>query len=218
MESANTCTNKKQVEARTSWTPNVGDRKMQTVIIVTGTPGTGKTTCARELAKTIGANYLNVTQHVSKHRLYRGVDRERRTKIMDVPKTRASLKRELGTMHGFSVVDTHIPEEIISREMVKQVFVLRCHPRILEGRLRDKRWKANKIRENVLAEIVDSCLSAGVKYFGWRKVIQIDTSRRNIRGCVASAKRSILGEPMKRIKIDWISKLEREGLLDRYLK
>ncbi len=191
---------------------------MQTVIIVTGTPGTGKTTFARALAKTIGANYVNVTQHVSKHRLYRGIDRERRTTILDVPKTRASLKRELGAMSGLSVVDTHIPEEIISREIVKHVFVLRCHPRILENRLRGKKWKANKIRENVLAEVVDSCLSAGVKYFGWRKVIQIDTSRSNLPNCVASAKRFILGEPKKRIKIDWISKLEKEGLLDRYLK
>jgi adenylate kinase len=191
---------------------------MQTVIIVTGTPGTGKTTFAKALAKTIGANYVNITRYVSKHSLYRGVDRERRTRIIDVSKTRASLKRELGTMHGLSVVDTHIPEEIIPREMVKQVFVLRCHPRILEGRLRRRRWKANKIRENVLAEVVDSCLSAGVKYFGWRRVIQIDTSRRNTQDCVASAKMSILGEPTKRIKIDWISKLEREGLLDCYLK
>jgi len=207
-----------QEEGRTGWTRNLGDRKMQTVIIVPGTPGTGKTTFAKALAKTIRANYVNITRHVSKHRLYRGVDRERRTRIIDVPKTRASLKRELGTMHGLSVVDTHIPEEIIPREIVKQVFVLRCHPRILEGRLRRRRWKASKIRENVLAEVVDSCLSAGVKYFGWRRVIQIDTSRRNTRGCVASAKMSILGEPTKRIKIDWISKLEREGLLDRYLK
>lgn len=191
---------------------------MQTIIIVTGTPGTGKTTFAKALAKSIGASYVNVTQHVSKHKLYRGVDRERRTKIMDVPKTRASLKRELRTMHTLSVIDTHIPEEIISRGMVRQVFVLRCHPKILEDRLRSKRWKASKIRENVLSELIDSCLSAGVKHFGWRKVVQIDTSRRNLRGCLVSAKRSISGEPTKRIKIDWISKLEREGLLDRYLK
>jgi len=191
---------------------------MQTIIIVTGTPGTGKTTFAKALAKTIGANYVNVTRHVLKHKLYRGVDPERRTRIMDVPKTRASLKQELGTTHVLSVVDTHIPEEIISRGSVKQVFVLRCDPRILESRLRRKGWKASKIRENVLAEIVDSCLSAGVKNFGWQKVIQIDTSHRTPLGCVASAKRSILGKPTKMIKIDWISKLEREGMLDRYLK
>ena len=191
---------------------------MPTVIVVTGTPGTGKTTFARELAKTIGANYVNVTQHVSKRKLFSGIDRERRTMIVNLPKARASLKRELGTMRVLNVVDTHIPEEILPRELVKKVFVLRCHPRILESRLRGKRWKASKIRENALAEIIDSCLSEAVKHFGWRKVIQIDTSCRKVRSCVASAKRSISGEPAKEIKIDWISKLEQEGLLDRYLK
>jgi adenylate kinase len=185
---------------------------------VTGTPGTGKTTLAKALAKSIGANYVNVTQHVSKRKLYSGFDRERRTRILDVPRTRTSLRRELGTNRALSVIDTHIPEEILSREMVKQVLVLRCHPGILERRLRNRGWKASKIRENVLAEIVDSCLSAAAKYFGRRKVIQIDTSRRKVQDCVDSAKRSVSGKYTVKIGIDWISTLEREGLLDRYLK
>jgi adenylate kinase len=191
---------------------------LRPVIVVSGTPGTGKTTFAKALAKSIGANYVNVTQHVSKHKLYRGVDQERRTRILDVPRTRASLRSELGTNHVLSVIDTHIPEEILSREIVKQVLVLRCHPKILEHRLRNRRWKASKIRENVLAEIVDSCLSAAVKYFGRRKVVQIDTSRRKVQECVDLAKRSLSGKSSGRTGVDWISKLEREGLLDRYLK
>ena len=191
---------------------------MGKVIIVTGTPGTGKTTFARALAKATGTDYVNVTQYVSKHKLYLGVDRERRTKIMDLEKTSASLRRELRTLRAPVVLDTHVPEGIIPREMVKQVFVLRCHPRILEGRLRAKKWPSSKISENLLAEIVDSCLAAAVKQCGWRKVIQIDTSLISMRGCAALAKKTIQGKLPRGIKIDWISKLENEGLLDRYLK
>ena len=191
--------------------------KMGKVIVVTGTPGTGKTTLAIELAKDIGANYLNVTEYVSKHVLQSRTDPERRTKVVDVAKTRASLKREFKTVRGSSVVDTHIPDAIIPKEIVRRVFVLRCHPMILEGRLRRKKWRANKIRENVLAEIVDSCLSAAVKYYGWRKVVQIETSRRSVRSCVGLAKRRLQPKPIRRIEIDWISKLDKEGLLDRYI-
>lgn len=192
--------------------------KLRNVIIVTGTPGTGKTALSRALARALGARYINLTQFVSKRKLYSEIDRERRTKIMDVARTRSSLRRELRAMSGPVVVDTHTPEGIVPGEMVRQVFVLRCHPKVLEARLRAKKWKANKIRENVLAEIVDSCLTAAVKQYGWRRVIQLDTSRRSVPRSVGMVRSSIRGKPGRRLNINWLARLEKEGLLDRYLK
>jgi len=192
--------------------------KLSEVIVVTGTPGTGKTTFSKELAKSIGAGYLNLTQYVSKHKLYSGIDRTRRTKIVNMAKTRTSLRKELAGMRGTLVVDSHIPEGIIPKQMVRWVFVLRCHPTVLEGRLRGKKWKPTKVRENVLAEIVDSCLASAVKYYGWRKVIQLDTSSGDMRRCVALAQRSMRGRLARRVSFDWLAKLEKQGLLDRYLK
>ena len=191
---------------------------MRNVIIVTGTPGTGKTALSRALAKALGARYINLTQFVFERKLHSGIDRERRTKIMDLARTRSSLRRELRAVTGPVVVDTHTPEGIVPREMVRQVFVLRCHPKVLEARLRAKKWKAKKIRENVLAEIVDSCLTAAVKQYGWRKVIQLDTSMRSVRPSVGMVRMAILGKPSRRIKVNWLARLEKEGLLDRYLK
>jgi adenylate kinase len=191
---------------------------LRNVSIVTGTPGTGKTALSKELAKVIGAHYINLTQFVSKRGLYSKTDRERRTKIIDLTRTRSALTRELRAISGSVIVDTHTPEVILPRGMVRQVLVLRCHPKILEARLRAKKWKSNKIRENVLAEIVDSCLIAAVKQYGSRRVIQLDTSRRSVKQSVRIARRSILGNPGRGIHVNWLARLEREGLLDRYLK
>jgi adenylate kinase len=187
-------------------------------IIVTGTPGTGKTTFAKELARAIGAEYVNVTKYVSKHKLYRGIDPQRRTKIIDLARTRRALQGELKAGRGLVVVDTHIPDGILPKETVKLVFVLRCDPRILENRLRAKKWNASKIRENVLAEIIDSCLFVTVKHYGWRKVVQLDTSHTKPRKSIALAKRCIQAKPTRELKIDWLTKLEKNGLLDRYLR
>ena len=192
--------------------------RLRNVIIVTGTPGTGKTALSRALAKALGARYINLTQFVFERKLHSGIDRERRTKIMDLARTRSSLRRELRAVTVPVVVDTHTPEGIVPREMVRQVFVLRCHPKVLEARLRAKKWKAKKIRENVLAEIVDSCLTAAVKQYGWRKVIQLDTSRMSVRRSAGMIKSAILGKLGRRIKVNWLERLEREGLLDRYLE
>ena len=190
---------------------------MSNVVIVTGTPGTGKTTISKTLAKAIGARYINLTQFVSSRRLYSAIDRERRTKIVDAARTRSSLTKELRIISGPVVIDTHAPEGVIPEQMVLRVFVLRCHPKVLEARLRAKKWAVNKIRENVLAEVVDSCLTAAVKQYGWRRVMQLDTSRGSVRRAVGILKSSVLEKPSRRITIDWLARLEKEGLLDRYL-
>jgi adenylate kinase len=192
--------------------------RLRNVIIVTGTPGTGKTILSRALAKAIGARYVNLTQFVSKRGLYSEIDRERRTKIVDLARTRSSLMRELGTTNGPVVVDTHVLEGIVPGEMVRRVIVLRCHPKVLEARLQAKKWKPDKIRENVLAEILDSCLTAAVKQYGRRKVIQLDTSRGSVPPSVDMVRRSIVGKCSRRISVNWLARLEKEGLLDRYLR
>ena len=194
---------------------------MAKVIIVTGTPGTGKTTFAKELTRATGADYVNVTKYVSEHKLYGGIDRRRRTKIIDVERTRRGLQKELKAARGLVVIDTHIPDGIVPKKIVKLIFVLRCDPRILENRLRAKKWKTSKVRENVLAEIIDSCLIVTVKHYGWRKVVQLDTSRAKLRQTIALAKRAIRGKPSRELRIDWLAKLEKNGkndLLDRYLR
>lgn len=189
------------------------------VIVISGTPGTGKTTLAKHLSYAIGADYLSLTRYVKEHRLHRGVDRKRRTKIVDLARTRTSLQRRLANTRAWIVVDSHLPEGIIPKKFARVAVVLRCHPRILEHRLRKKRWGARKIRENVLAEILDSCLLAAINYYGTRRTIQIDTSNKSTRACVNAVQSALTGKHARRqAKIDWLRKLENDGSLDRFLR
>jgi adenylate kinase len=192
-------------------------KKLPEVVVVTGTPGTGKTAISKALAKSNRADYLNLTTYVSKHKLYRGLDRARRTKIVDLTRTRISLRKTLTGRRRMIVIDSHIPEVIVPKQLVRRVFVLRCHPRVLESRLRAKKWRPNKIRENVLAEIVDSCLTSAVEYYGLSKVVQLDTSSGSVTHCVELARRFMREKPRVQARFDWFTKLEK-GMLDRYLK
>jgi adenylate kinase len=192
---------------------------MGRVIVVTGTPGTGKTTFSTRLARELRAHYIPLTEYVSKHRLYDGIDRKRKSKVIDIARTRASLSKLLSGTKGLVVVDTHIPDGILPRRTVQKVFVLRCHPRVLESRLAGKKWNREKIRENVLAELLDSCLTAAVKYYGRQKVVQLDTSHTSLRRCMTSARKALLSKSLKgKSAADWFTKLEKDGHLGRYLK
>jgi adenylate kinase len=185
---------------------------------VTGTPGTGKTVFSRRLANEIGARYISLADLVSKYHLYKGVDRRRRSKIVDELRARLMLETCL-TDHALAVVDTHLPEGIIPEKATKQVFVLRCHPRILGKRLRARRWGATKIQENILAELLDTCLIASVMEYGLRRVVQLDTSHTTLKRSVSAAKQVLTRRStVHKIKIDWIATLRKEGSLDRYLR
>ena len=62
-------------------------------IIVTGTPGTGKTNLAKKLAKKLNYMHADVDKLISKYKLYEGYDRKRRTKIVDTNKLNRFLIR-----------------------------------------------------------------------------------------------------------------------------
>ncbi len=189
------------------------------MILVTGTPGAGKTAFAKRLAEEIGATYMPLTQYVSKHHLYSRFDSKRKSKVVDYARTQKAIRNMVARTESYTIVDTHLSNGLVPEKIVRQVFVLRCHPRTLEFRLRAKRWGRSKIRENVLAELLDVCFAEAVRSYGRNRVAQLDTSRRTLSNCVISAAGALSGKArMRQLKVDWLRELEDDGSLDRYLR
>jgi len=123
------------------------------VISITGTPGTGKTSVARELARA-GWVHLELNKLVKKEKLYSGFDKKRKTWIVDEKKLKKFVEDFIKKNPQKNiVVDSHI-SHILPAKFFSAVFVLRCEPKILEKRLKEKKWSKEKIRENVEAEII----------------------------------------------------------------
>ncbi len=118
------------------------------IIALTGTPGCGKTTLSKLLAKRTGFNLLDLNKKIKKEKLYSGYDKKRRTSIVDPVKIRRFVNRETKT--GNWIIDSHLSHFLD----VDLVIVLRCKPQELKKRLEIKKWKKEKIRENVEAELV----------------------------------------------------------------
>jgi adenylate kinase len=190
---------------------------MPRAIVVTGTPGTGKTTISKHFAKEIGARYLSITRLVNANALFSNIDRTRRTKVIDLERTRPFVGEAIRESNLVAVIDTHVPDAI-SRAQVKNVLVLRCHPLVLEARLRRKGWRATKIRENVLAEILDACYTTSRQYYGANKVFQLDTSTATVSKSVSQAGQILTGKAPRGFAVDWIGVLKREHLLEKYAR
>ncbi|VVB75890.1 Putative adenylate kinase [Candidatus Tiddalikarchaeum anstoanum] len=134
-------------------------------ILVTGTPGTGKTTNSKKLAKALKLPYFSTKEIINDNpNVVESV--EKNVKIIK-PCLKKLLEKFLP--HSY-VLDTHLIEYA---PKVDVIVVLRCEPFTLAKRLKKRNYPKNKIMENVEAEIVNYFSSSTNK----NKVIEIDTSK-----------------------------------------
>ena len=192
-------------------------RSHRFVVVVTGTPGTGKTTISKLLTSHLHANYLSLNERIIARKLYSKIDRDRRTRIVDLHRSQEYLENQLKKAQPVTLIDTHVIEAI-PRKYVKKVIVLRCHPKILQARLHRKGWSHAKIRENVLAEVLDACYASAVYYCGKERVVQVNTSRSSAQSCANKIERILRNEATGDVKVDWLSKTERDRSLKSFLE
>jgi len=188
-------------------------------IVVSGTPGTGKTRFGRLLARKLGVNSINMTEFARQHNLIKSYDRTRRTYVVDERRLQRELEKYLTSLKERVVVDGHYSGSLVPTRVIDVVFVLRCSPEILRKRLRRRGYPEAKIGENIEAEVLDICLSEAVATHGLEKVAEIDMSARRVEDCVEEALLILAKKRPRQIgKCDWLAELERKGRLDKFLK
>src|SRR3989338_2254200 len=153
-------------------------------LLVTGTPGTGKTTLAKKLSLLLDYAYFDVGLFVKKAHLYSSYDRKRRTYVVDEAKLARQLikVREEALKSASSasktakkgiIFDSHMSHYLPSKYS-DLCIVTSCSLKILEQRLRRKGYGQAKVRENLDAEIFDTCLAEAQE--NGHKVLKFDTT------------------------------------------
>ncbi|MHA1709561.1 MAG: adenylate kinase family protein [Candidatus Baldrarchaeia archaeon] len=189
------------------------------VILISGVPGTGKTTIAKALVKRLDAQYVSIADLVVKYRLYTEYDKERLCYVVDTKKLRHFLKNIITSSSKTLVLDTHVVEGVPA-DLIDVVIILRTRPDILEKRLIEKGYSRKKVLENVQAEILASCTCEALSIFDKNKIFEIDTSSIDVNSVIENILNIIRGEGSQyRIgKIDWLSLMERDERLMRFLR
>jgi adenylate kinase len=190
------------------------------VILVTGTPRVGKTTVARLLAEKLNALYVNLTELALKRGLVLGKDEKRDTLVVDEQSMRRLIRKIVEDCGEQTVVvDGHYAAGVVPEKPVTHVFVLRRDPVELRRFMEKAGFTGNKLWENLAAEILDVCLVDALKAYGDEKVCEVDASGKSVEEVVAEILEILKGSRKCRVGIvDWLGKLEREGLLEEYLR
>ncbi len=146
-----------------------------TAIIITGTPGTGKTTVSKIVAKTLKSHLIALNDFIIEKQLYNGHDEKKGYKIVDMDTLSREINFTLNKINKQVIIEGHLAHDFEVDELVEAVIVLRARPNILRKRLNKREWSDSKIQENIEAEALDLCTFEAVEMHG-DKVHELDTS------------------------------------------
>ena len=138
---------------------------MKKAIIITGTPGTGKTVITNLLEKE-GYSTIEVGKLIKEDNLYDYYDEERESYVVNDDLLNEKLV-ELLKKHSSSeplIIDGHVVE--LPPRHVLHCIVLRCSIRHLRQRLMERNYGSLKIDENVEAEIMEVLLTDMLELYG----------------------------------------------------
>ena len=177
------------------------------IISISGTPGTGKTDVAKIIAKDIGANLITIKNVIKKEKVPYNHDKERKTRIIDIKDLKKAVEKNIDNSKT-NIIEGHLSHLIKSDIVV----ILRCNPKILEKRLKKRKWAKKKINENVLAEILDATTIEALEVNSRKNVFEIDTSRISADRTAKIALKIINRDAEKYLsgKIDWAEKYLRK--------
>jgi broad-specificity NMP kinase len=148
---------------------------MVKVIAVTGTPGTGKTTFAKRIARILGYRYIDVNVVIKQNKLSEGYDRKRRCKIIDTKRLNKAITDIAKKSDVGLVVDSHL-SHYLPKKIVSTCIVTRCNLKKLQKRLVKRGYGKAKIRENLDSEIFEVCLTEAKE--NGHKIIEVFTDKK----------------------------------------
>jgi len=192
----------------------------KTVILITGTPCVGKTTIARLLTAKLEALYINLTELATRENLIQGKDERRNSIIINENRMRKRISQIIEKSDkNRIVVDGHYAVNVVPNKLVTHVFVLRRDPVELRKLMQQCGFSEQKLTENLAAEILDVCLVDALNLRGQGRICELNATGKEAKKTVKEILDAIK-DPRKCCVgiVDWLGKLESEGLLDEYLK
>lgn len=184
---------------------------MRKIIVVTGTPGTGKTSlCSYIVRKNKEWVHLDLGKLAIDSDAVVGYDSIMKTRIVDLRILKKALRKYILSKPEEDLkllIDGHYAAEVSPANYVDCCIVLRCRPDVLWHRLRKIRgYNKEKARMNLESELTDYCYLNAKKYLKKVKIIQFDTTGESIEKLYYRFMKCYEnGFKCKSDEVDWIS-------------
>jgi adenylate kinase len=192
-------------------------------IIISGTPGCGKTSVAKEMTALLQARVLSLNELAISDNFSFEYDEDRKTYIVDFEIFLPYVLKKIGELNKtklpFLIIESHF-SDIIPEKFVDYAFILRCDPDVLYKRLEQKNYTQAKIIENIQTEILGNCMNYFIQKQAKFPLFEINTTNHSIDSVANIIVDIVLGniDGNKYIigRIDWLEKLFQENRLEEF--
>ncbi|AFN83900.1 putative nucleotide kinase [Encephalitozoon romaleae SJ-2008] len=120
-------------------------------ILVTGTPGVGKTTFSSFISKKFKIPHIEISRYIEENNLYEEYSEVYKSLLFDDKTVKESLKKHVLDKESY-IIDTHSCG-MVERTAFDLVFLLTAPIEVLYKRLKERGYDEDKIKENVECEI-----------------------------------------------------------------
>lgn len=149
-------------------------------ILVTGTPGVGKTTFSKNISSIFNIPHIDITEYIKDNNLYEEYNAELNTLEFEEEVVREHLKDYINNKSYDSfIIDTHSPS-VADEFKFDFIFQLRCDLKELIERLEKRNYSERKIQENYECEIFDAVGGELEDYFEDEKIILVNGGTKEI--------------------------------------
>lgn len=149
--------------------------RRQANIIITGTPGTGKTSHAQLLQEQLPElKVVDVKSVAKENGCITGYDDERKCDIIDEDLLVDALEDDLD--RGNQVIDWHVCD-VFPERVIDLVVVLRTENSVLYDRLKERKYPEKKISENIDAEIMEVILNDAREQYDENVIVELDSNK-----------------------------------------
>ncbi|KAH1808641.1 hypothetical protein KXW57_009425 [Aspergillus fumigatus] len=142
-------------------------------VIITGTPGVGKTVHCEKLAQEVGLRHLSINQVAKDRGCFESYDQDLETWIVDEDKLLDAIEDEV--LQGGYLIDWHACD-LFPKSWIDLVVVLRCpSTSILYDRLSARKYKEAKLQENLDSEIFGILSEEAREAFDEQIVVELNS-------------------------------------------
>ncbi|KAK1760728.1 P-loop containing nucleoside triphosphate hydrolase protein [Echria macrotheca] len=142
-------------------------------IIITGTPGVGKTSHCEQLAERTGLKHISVNQVVKEKECHEGWDEEFQSWIVDEDKLLDAIEDEV--KRGGCIIDWHACD-LFPKSWIDLVVVLRVDTETLYDRLTERKYPEVKMQENIDSEIMEVLLQEARDAYDEEIVVELQSN------------------------------------------
>jgi adenylate kinase len=179
---------------------------------ISGVPGTGKSSLAKKLSEELGLEVIELSDFAIRNNLIISYDRDRDSYVIDEERLVKAVEEYIRSRGPAIIVSHYI--EIIPRDLLEAVFVLRRNPVELIKLLEARGWSKKKVAENVEAELLGVCTANAIEELGEDMVIEIDSTSKSVEELASEVFSILFGEKPTYYgaSIDWLERLDDESL------